>query len=102
VAFGLAHLREHLHREPDLRARLMDAVDRRHDALRHAAGLNAEVFDALLLMAAGEIRTMRRGNQRVAALLRDMDEARRMRLARLGFDEREAAEISALQTRNFM
>jgi len=30
------------------------------------------------------------------------DEARRMRLARLGFDEREAAEISALHTRNFM
>ena len=72
--------------------------------LRHTAGLNAEVFDALVLMAAGSWSPddLRRGNQRVAALLRDMDEARRMRLARLGFDEREAAEISALHTRNFM
>ena len=40
-------------RDPDLRPRLADAVHRRHDALRHTAGLNAEVFDALLLMAAG-------------------------------------------------
>jgi hypothetical protein len=104
VAFGLAHLREHIHREPDLRARLMTAVERRHDALSHTAGLNAEVFDALLLMAAGSWNPedLRRGNQRVTALLRDMDEARRVRLARLGFDEREAAAISALHTRNFM
>jgi hypothetical protein len=104
VAFGLAHLREHIHRDPDLRARLAAAVERRHDALRHTAGLNAEVFDALLLMAAGSWAPddLRRGNLRVAALLRDMDEARRLRLARLGFNEREAAAISALHTRNFM
>jgi hypothetical protein len=104
VAFGLAHLREHIQREPGLRARLMDAVHRRHDALRHTAGLNAEVFDALLLMAAGSWAPadLRRANQRVAGLLQDMDEARRTRLARLGFDERDAAEISSLHTRNFM
>src|SRR5438552_1737628 len=89
VAFGLPHLRKHIQRDPDLRPRLMDAVHRRHDALRHTAGLNTEVFDALLLMAAGSWSPdhLRLGNQRVAALLRDMDEARRMRLARLGFDE---------------
>jgi hypothetical protein len=104
VAFGLAHLREHIEREPGLRARVVEAVHRRHDALRHTAGLNAEVFDALLLMAAGSWSPadLRRGSQRMAGLLRDMDEARRMRLARLGFDEREAADISSLHTRNFM
>jgi hypothetical protein len=104
VAFGLAHLREHIQLEPSLRPRLTDAVHRRHDALRHTAGLNAEVFDALLLMAAGSWRPedLRRGHQRVQGLLRDMDEARRLRLARLGFDERAAAEISSLHTRNFM
>jgi hypothetical protein len=104
VAFGLAHLREHIHRDPDLRARLAAAVERRHHALRHTAGLNAEVFDALLLMAAGSWAPddLRRGSLRLAALLRDMDEARRLRLARLGFNEREAAGISALHTRNFM
>jgi hypothetical protein len=31
-----------------------------------------------------------------------MDEGRRHRLARLGFPEAEAAEVSALHTRNFM
>jgi len=104
VAFGLAHLREHIQREPGLRARLMDAVRRRHDALRDTAGLNADVFDALVLMAAGSWSPddLRRGNERVYHLLRDMDEARRMRLVRLGFDERDAAEISSLHTRNFM
>jgi hypothetical protein len=97
-------LREHIQREAGLRARLADAVHRRHDALRHTAGLNAEVFDALLLVAAGSWKPsdLRRGSERVAGLLRDMDEARRMRLARLGFEEREAAEISSLHTKNFM
>ncbi len=47
VAFGLAHLSQHLTREPEFRPRLADAVRRRHDALRHTAGLNDEVFDAL-------------------------------------------------------
>jgi hypothetical protein len=31
-----------------------------------------------------------------------MDEGRRQRLARLGFPSDEAAELSALHTRNFM
>jgi hypothetical protein len=31
-----------------------------------------------------------------------MDKARRGHLARLGFSEQEAAELSALHTRNFM
>jgi hypothetical protein len=39
--------------EPGFRPRLADPVRRRHDALRHTAGLNDEVFDALLLMPAG-------------------------------------------------
>jgi hypothetical protein len=38
----------------------------------------------------------------VQALQADMDEGRRRRLVRLGFSEREAADLSALHTRNFM
>jgi hypothetical protein len=104
VAFGLAHLREHVDRDPYLRVRLADAVRRRHDVLRNTAGLNAEVFDALLLMAAGSWSPpdLRRGHDRVQALLRDMDEARRMRLERLGFERAQATELSSLHTRNFM
>lgn len=42
------------------------------------------------------------GWDRVAALQAQMDEGRRRRLARLGFSPGEAAELSALHTRNFM
>jgi hypothetical protein len=104
VAFGLSHLGQHLGREPDFRPRLAEAIRRRHDALHHTAGLNAEVFDALLLMAAGswEHQALRDGYRRLLQLERDMDEGRRKRLMRLGFAELEAAELSALHTRNFM
>jgi hypothetical protein len=37
-----------------LRGRLAVAIERRHDALSHTASLNDEVFDALVLLAAGE------------------------------------------------
>jgi hypothetical protein len=104
VAFGLAHLGQHLSREPDFRPRLADAIRRRHDVLAHTAGLNAEVFDALLVMAAGsfEHRALRDGYRRLMQLTREMDEGRRKRLIRLGFAEAEAEELSALHTRNFM
>jgi TusA-related sulfurtransferase len=104
VAFGLAHLSQHLAREPEFRPRLADAVRVRHDALRHTAGLNDEVFDALLLMAAGswDHDALRLGSRRVMQLIHDMDEGRRKRLVRLGFPDDEAAALSALHTRNFM
>ena len=104
VAFGLAHLSQHLAREPEFRPRLADAVRRRHDAMRHTAGLNDEVFDALLLMAAGswDHDALRLGSRRVMQLVHDMDEGRRKRLVRLGFPDDEAAALSALHTRNFM
>src|SRR5580658_2290900 len=92
VAFGLSHLGQHLNREPDFRPRLADAIRRRHQALLHTAGLNAEVFDALLLMAAGSWahQDLRDGYGRMLQLTRDMDEGRRKRLMRLGFTEVEA------------
>jgi len=104
VAFGLAHLGQHLSTDAGLRPRLADAIRRRHETLRHTAGLNAEVFDALLLMAAGSWRhaDLREGSRRVLQLTHDMDEGRRKRLMRLGFSETEAEELSGLHTRNFM
>lgn len=104
VAFGLAHLRRHLDQDPGFRPRLALAVRQRHETLRHTAGLNREVFDALLLVAAGgwDPGQLRLGHQRVMALLADMDAARRNHLQRLGFPDEEAAELSGLHTRNFM
>jgi hypothetical protein len=104
VAFGLAHLAHHTAEDPSLRARLAMAVHRRHDALAYTAGLNEEVFDALILLAAGSWKhdALRVGWERVQKLQHDMDEGRQKRLARLGFDEAEAVTLSALHTRNFM
>jgi hypothetical protein len=104
VAFGLGHLERQVRLEPGLRARLALAVRRRHDALAVTAGLNEEVFDALVLLAAGswDPPALRRGWDAVVALQNDMDQGRRKRLLRLGFDARDAEELSALHTRNFM
>lgn len=104
VAFGLAHLERHVGRDPALRHRLAGAIRNRHDALAQTAGLNDEVFDALVLLAAGsfEANAIRRGWDAVVALQIDMDAGRRRRLQRLGFDEIEAQDLSALHTRNFM
>jgi hypothetical protein len=62
------------------------------------------VFDALVLLAAGawDHDALRRGSALVGALLQDMDRARQGHLKRLGYDAAEAAELSALHTRNFM
>lgn len=104
VAFGLAHLRRHAERDPGLLGRLTLAVHRRHTALQHTAGLNEEVFDALVLLAAGswDHEALARGWDAVQQLERDMDEARRRRLQRLGFPSEDAAALSELHTRNFM
>lgn len=104
VAFGLAHLQRHVGEEPALRERLAAAIERRHAALANTAGLNAEVFDALILLAAGswEPADLRRGHAAVVALQKQMDDGRKNRLARLGFDPARAEALSALHTRNFM
>lgn len=104
VAFGMAHLSRHLAVDPDLRARLVAAVRRRHDALQHTAGLNDDVFDALVVLAAGAWtpEALRRGWTAVTTLQRDMDQGRRARLRRLGFDAATAEALSVLHTRNFM
>jgi hypothetical protein len=104
VAFGLAHLQRHVGLDPGLRSRLAAAVEKRHDALRHTAGLNEEVFDALVQLAAGswEPVDIGAGFDRVVDLQRDMDTGRRRRLERLGFAPQQAEALSALHTRNFM
>jgi hypothetical protein len=104
VAFGMAHLQFHLGRDPRLRDRLASAVARRHDALAQTTGLNEEVLDALVLLAAGrwDPGAIARGFERVQALQAEMAAGRRRRLTRLGFPEGEADALSALHTRNFM
>jgi len=104
VAFGLAHLEHQAAVDPSLRDRIRAAVERRHHALADTAGLNEEVFDALVVLAAGswEPAALAEGYRRVQRLQAEMDEGRQRRLMRLGFPPTEAAALSALHTRNFM
>ena len=104
VAFALAHLERHARLDPALRPRLARAVERRHRELQSTAGLNEDVFDALVLLAAGRptADAVGVGWQRVQELQQDMAEGRQARLARLGFTTAEAEGLAALHTRNFM
>ncbi|MFT7521131.1 MAG: hypothetical protein ACI9MC_003282, partial [Kiritimatiellia bacterium] len=104
VAFGMAHLSRHASLDPGLHARLAAAVERRHAELAHTAGLNEEVFDALILLAAGswDRERLTHGYDLVAQLQLDMDAGRKGRLRKLGFDKKQAEGLSALHTRNFM
>jgi hypothetical protein len=104
VAFGMAHLLRRLEHEPDFRSRLAQAVETRNDALSGTAGLNEEVFDALILLAAGEFTpaAIATGYARVQTLMADMAEGRLARLLRLGFEGKTAQRLAALHTRNFM
>ena len=83
VAFGVAHT-AHLARadRQSYLGTLRQSVERRHAALLDTAGLNAEVFDALVLLAAGSWspEAIRRGWQAVRDLQARMDEGRRRRL----------------------
>lgn len=104
VAFGMAHLLHRLRREPELRSRLANAVELRYDSLAATAGLNEEVYDALVLLAAGawSPAAIALGFEAVQALQREMAEGRRLRLQKLGFEEDQARRLAHLHTRNFM
>jgi hypothetical protein len=104
VAFGMAHLEYQLERDADLRGRLAIAVESRYDALSQTSGLNEEVFDALVLLAAGgwSPQEIAAGFDKVQTLKEDMANGREVRMNRLGFGHGEAKRLAALHTRNFM
>lgn len=104
VAFGMNHLIEKLKANPEYKSQLKNAVTVRYDSLASTSGLNEEVFDSLIILAAGalEPESISAGFNEVQKLLLEMREGRRSRLERLGFSRVEAEEMSSLHTRNFM
>jgi hypothetical protein len=90
--------------DPAYLTRLRGAVERRHSVLADTAGLNKQVFDSLVVLAAGSWTpaAIARGWQEVQRLQQTMDEGRQRRLEFIGFPGDEAAALSALHTRNFM
>lgn len=104
VGFGMSHLIYHLEKDPDLRYKLAQAIKDRHDGLATTSGLNAHVFDSLILLAAKELTptAIANGFLSVQKLLREMSDGRKARLIRLGFSVDEAESLSNMHTRNFM
>jgi hypothetical protein len=104
VAFGVAHTAQAARSDASYLARLRASIERRHRTLLDTAGLNTRVFDALVVLAAGswEPAAIARGWAAVQQLQAVMDDGRRRRLVHIGFPADEAAELSALHTRNFM
>jgi TusA-related sulfurtransferase len=104
VAFGMAHLEYRLAAQPDYLARLQNAIEQRHEELAPTAGLNEEVFDALVLLAAGDLKpaAVARGHAAVQQLKLKMAAGRKARLLRLGFEAPQAQRLADMHTRNFM
>ncbi len=104
VAFGMAHLEYRLRQDPGYQSALKAAIEQRYDTLSASTGLNEEVFDALILLAAGDTdaASVQRGFARVQRLKQEMATGRKARLVRLGFPNAEADRLSGLHTRNFM
>lgn len=104
VAFGMAHLAHRLRVQPGYLTRLQLAVEQRHEELAPTAGLNEEVFDALVLLAAGSLAApaVARGHAAVQQLKLEMAAGRKARLLHLGFDAGEAQRLADMHTRNFM
>jgi hypothetical protein len=100
----MEHLRYVLGREPERRASLAAAVERRSRMLVAISGLSPYVYDALTVLAGRGTSPVqvRDGARHVATLHREMDRARRERLQSLGFDTEEARTLSAYHTKNFM
>nr|WP_237736798.1 ferritin-like domain-containing protein [Delftia acidovorans] len=104
VALGMSHLLYRLQHEPGFQHQLAQAVEQRFDNLAGTSGLNEEVFDALILIAAGNLtpEALARGAARVQQLMRDMADGRFSKLLRLGFEREHAERLASLHTRNFM
>ena len=100
----MAHLGQQLAGDPALAARLINAVEARFDNLSGTSGLNEDVFDALILLAAGATdgASIAAGYAHLQGLLQDMARGREARLAKLGFAPADAKRLASLHTRNFM
>jgi len=104
VAFGMGHLQYQISLDPTVRERLAAAVRRRFDALSQTTGLNEEVFDSLVILAAKEWtpEAISEGFGKVQKLKNEMHQSRTARLQKLGFSAKEAENLSSLHTKNFM
>ncbi|MGH2705276.1 MAG: hypothetical protein ACRDJ4_09320 [Actinomycetota bacterium] len=104
VAYGVAHVRQHLRREPERVDELVAAAEDRAAVLQATTGVNPPVLESLTILGGGgsDPEALRRGSEAVRELHRSMDEYRVRRMLQIGLERSVAEKISALHTPNFM
>lgn len=104
VAYGVAHVRSVLLREPAKVDELVAAAEERSAVLQATTGVNPPVLEALAVLAGGggSPEQIGRGMQAVRTLHRSMDDYRVRRMLQIGLDRATAEKISGLHTPNFM
>lgn len=104
VAYGVAHVREHLQSHPAKVEELLAAASERAAALRATTGSNPVVMEALAVLAGGGSSPggLARGMAEVRGLHAEMDLNRVRRMLQVGLDRPMAERISELHTPNFM
>jgi hypothetical protein len=104
VHFALDHIRSVLRADASLKANLYRAVTNRASVLAGMKGLNPLVDESLVILAAGGLSPERlpSGTKARIQLYDTMHENRVRRLVAVGFQDREAEELSELHTPNFM
>ncbi len=104
VAYGVAHLKHQLSKQPDSVSELAEAVESRADAIAATTGATPFVMEALAVLAGGgsSPSQMSAGVAKVKKLYRTMHENRVQRLLQAGVSQAMADRMSDLHTPNFM
>jgi len=104
VHFGISHIRRRLAADPDEKAALVGAAERRAAKLTEMSGLSPLLTEGLTVMAAGSLQPAELGEGAVAVreLIQTMEGNRIRRLRAAGFDRRTAKHLSDLHTPNLM
>jgi hypothetical protein len=104
VHFGISHVRRRMAGDPDQRASLVAAAERRAEKLVEMSGLSPLLGEGLTIMAAGSLQPaeLAEGARAVRDLMQTMEENRIKRLQAAGFDAATATHLSELHTPNLM
>jgi hypothetical protein len=104
VHFGISHVRQRMASDPDMRASLIAAAERRAEKLTEMSGLSPLLGEGLTIMAAGSLQPaeLAEGARAVRDLMQTMEDNRIKRLQAAGFDAATATHLSELHTPNLM
>lgn len=104
VAYGIAHVRQHLRADPTRADELVASAEERSSILAATTGINPPVLEALTILGGGGSSPAQRraGMAAVKGLHKSMDEYRIRRMLQVGLDKATAEKISQLHTPNFM